>query len=155
MTGLKYLLNICINQRQLVIPEIPENDRIRLQLSHNDIKGTNNEIVLQEMTRLLGKDDFEFIDASGIDIVQEDQVVKYEEQEYSYINLCLLPSSKSVFIQLIEDLKSQEDNILITMDDYNELKGLLTLAFKNGFRTNGSAIRRFIDIVNLHKAEIG
>lgn len=138
----------------LIIPEIPENDRIRLQLSHNDIKGTNNEVVLSEMTRLLSKDDFEFIDASGIELIQEDQIIKYEAQEYSYINLCLLPSSKSEFLQMIEDLKDNEDNILITINEYDELKNLLTLAFKNGFKTNGSAMRKFIDIVNNHKDEI-
>ena len=138
----------------LIIPEIPESDRIRLQLSHNDIKGTNNEIVLSEMTRLLNKDDFEFIDDSGIELIQEDQTIKYEAQEYSYINLCLLPSSKSEFLQMIEDLKDNKDNILITIDEYDELKNLLTLAFKNGFKSNGSAMRKFIDIVNSHKEEI-
>jgi hypothetical protein len=105
------------------------------------------------MIESLNNDDFEFIDVGELTPIQ-DQKINYQEQEYSYINLCLLPSTKSEFLQLIDDLKGQDDNILITIEDYKDLKELLTFAFRNGFKTNGSAMRKFIDIVNQHRESL-
>jgi len=56
---------------------------------------------------------------------------------------------------MIEFFRNNESvKYLIEKPDFEKLRELLTIAFKEGFKTPGRAIRRFMDIIELHKDEI-
>jgi hypothetical protein len=135
----------------LIIPPIPESKRIALQLSHNDIKGEDDPAILAEMVQLLEKEQFDEVSSKSLSEEQRKELenIEYELREYHYINICFLPSTVNDFEAMLEELASDDDKVtcyLVPASDYEATKALLTRAHEKGFRTPGSAFRKFLDI---------
>lgn len=133
----------------LIIPEIPESDRIRLQLSHNDINGSPDLEILKILQEKLNEDDFELVEMLQDFKAPKEDGFEVCEPQYKYISVCLLPENFEIFEQLLEDLKIEhaDEKILIEKDDFVELEKLMTIAFRKGYKTPGQAFRKFIEIV--------
>ena len=139
----------------LIIPEVDRSTQIRLQLSHNDIKGENDKGVLSEILQELESQDYKSLSDEIINIPETDiEVIKYEEKEYVYINLCLLPETKRAFEQLLTDIGPETDNYFIDYKDYMKLKEMFTVAFQKGFKSNGYALSKFIEIAYNHLQDL-
>lgn len=140
----------------LIIDEVEESTRIRLQLTHNDIHGYPDESIVSIMQSKLQSDDIELI--NYIDSIDNSAIEEYKLdtiEMFQYISICLKPSSYEELIQLIGSHSVEaETKMLIEHEDYNEMKKALTLAFKEGFKTPGRAFRKFLDIVNNHTDEL-
>lgn len=137
----------------IIINEVEESTRIRLQLTHNDIHGEPDEGILQILREKLQSIDidlvesFERLENSGIEDYEMEDI-----EEFQYVSICLKPDSHEELKQMIGSHSVEaEEKLLIEAEDYNEMKKLLTLAFKAGFKTPGQAFRKFIDIVNESK----
>jgi hypothetical protein len=129
--------------------------RLRLQLTHNDISGTPDPEIVRQLQAKITEEDLKLCDILIEQSKQEDETLNVEIPQYRYVNICLLPESKEVFTDLIQFLQGDEsDKYLIEKQDYEKLKDLLTIAFEAGFKTPGRAIRRFLDIVEMHKHEL-
>jgi hypothetical protein len=140
----------------MIIPEVPESTRIRLQLAHNDIHGNPNEEVIAELQKQLNDIDLRLVDFKDIESrVQEAKNMDYSVPDFSYLQICLLTESRQALTDMIEFFdKSDSEKWLIEHPDYEKLKDLLTLAFKKGFKTPGRAFRKFLDIVEEYQSLI-
>lgn len=140
----------------VVIPQVPESTRIRLQLSHNDIHGFSNEDVLKELQRQLEGVDLRLVDLKDIEArMQEAKNMDYSVPEFSYLQVCLLEESRGALTDMINFFdKSDSEKWLIEHPEYDKLKDLLTIAFRKGFKTPGRAFRKFLDIVEEYQSLI-
>jgi hypothetical protein len=138
-----------------IIQKVDDSTRLRLQLTHNDISGTPDPEIVRQLQAKITEEDLKLCDILIEQSKQEDETLNVEIPQYRYVNICLLPESKEVFTDLIQFLQGDEsDKYLIEKQDYEKLKDLLTIAFEAGFKTPGRAIRRFLDIVEMHKHEL-
>lgn len=137
----------------MVISEVPESTRIRLQLAHNDIHGNPNEEILKILQKQLDDVDLTLVDLKDINAkVKEAKETEYNVPEFSYIQICLLEESKSALVDMILSLeKSDSERWLIEHPEYEKMKDLLTIAFRAGFKTHGRAFRKFLDIIEDNK----
>lgn len=134
----------------IIIPQVDDSTRIRLQLSHNDIHGEPNKEILKMLQKLLDEKDYGFVEYFDTEEIKEEnnQEIEIENVNFTYINVCLLEDSRKSLIEIIEMLRKKEDEKwLIEKEEYSKMKDLLTIAFKNGFKTPGQAFRKFLDIV--------
>jgi len=139
----------------IVIDEIDESSRIRLQLTHNDIHGNPDEGIVSILVSKLNEIDLELVEAIS---VNETGIETYKEQnieDFQYVSICLKPASHEELLQLIGSHSVEaESKMIIEAEDYGLMKQALTLAFKSGFKTPGRAFRKFIDIVLSHQDEM-
>jgi len=140
----------------IVIPETDKTTRLRLQLTHNDIHGDPDPVIIRQLQAEITEEDLRLCDLiEGETKKLETQTMNYEPPEYRYINLCLLPDTARVFEDLIDNFRNVDaEKYLIENQDYRELVDLLTEAFKAGFKTPGGAFRRFINVLTDHKDEL-
>jgi hypothetical protein len=131
----------------IVVKDIDESTRIRLQLQHNDIHGEPDQILVQELKKSLLEEDLKLV-ATGLDnIIKEDLNIDYEEPIFQYVNICLMPESEKEFTQLLDSLCTDESKkYIFEKEEYQHLKKCLTIAFRSGYKTPGKAIRRMMDI---------
>ena len=136
----------------MIIPEIPESERIRLQLSHNDIHGSPDVDVVHELLALMTDIDREMVADYGqekpqtvIDVAADDQ--------FRYVSICMKPESADLLLGMIESI-SGDEKLLIESEEFGDMKAALTKAFRAGFKTPGRAFRRFLDIVLDHEDEL-
>jgi len=140
-----------------VMDEVDESTRVRIQLSHNDIHGSPNLETLSYLQSLLSDMDIELVDKQELDgIIKEAQETSIEVPVFKYINICLLEKSRERFVDILENISTEKDDInwLVGQEEYEHLRDLLTYAFDKGFRTPGQAFGIFMDIVDNHKDEI-
>jgi len=140
----------------MIIPQVPESTRIRLQLAHNDIHGNPNEEIIAELQKQLNEVDLRLVDFKDIETrLQEAKNTDYSVPDFSYLQVCLLTESRQALQDMIEFFdKSDSEKWLIEHPDYEKLKDLLTLAFRKGFKTPGRAFRKFLDIVEEYQTLI-
>lgn len=140
----------------MIIPEVPESSRIRLQLAHNDIHGNGNQEIIAELQKQLNDIDLRLVDFSDIDAkAREAQELEYSVPDFSYIQVCLLEDSRLALTDMIMSFeKSDNEKWLIERPEYDKLKDLLTIAFRAGFKTPGRGFRKFLDIVESHQEEL-
>lgn len=140
----------------LIMNEVDESTRIRIQLAHNDISGKPNKDLLEVLVEKLNDLDINLIDNSEIEgIIKEAKEVDINAPTFRYINICLIEKSRERFIEMLENIKENEDiNYLIDNENYDKIKDLLTIAFKKGFRSAGQSIGVFMDIVENNKDQI-
>lgn len=138
----------------LIIPEIDESTRIRLQLSHNDIHGTSDELLLSTLMQKLNESDIELVKVINNEVKEKikeelNKDIKIDVPKYRYVNLCLLEQNKDDLEQMIESLNSDEttSNYLLTKDEFKDVYEILTLAYRKGYKSPGHAFKRFIEIV--------
>lgn len=130
----------------IVIKDIDESTKIRLQLTHNDIHGEPDQILVNELKQKLHEEDLKLID-EGAKKLTEEKAIEYEEPLYQYVHICLMPETEKEFTQLFENLQLEESKkYLFEKKEYLQLKKCLTLAFEKGYKTPGKAIRRMLDI---------
>jgi len=90
------------------------------------------------------------VNTDGIENYQIDDV-----EEFQYVSICLKPKSFEELKALIcSHSVEAEEKLIIENEDYEEMKKLLTKAFKAGFKTPGKSFRKFLDIVNNHLDEM-
>lgn len=137
----------------IIIPEVDESTRIRLQLTHNDIHGNPDENIVSILQRKLNGFDIELVDWNESKTV-DFEVENIDFEVFKYVSICLKPKS---FDELIDFIGCQASNAdekyFIDFEDYSKMEEALTLAFKNGYKTPGKAFRKFIDIALKHKEE--
>jgi hypothetical protein len=130
----------------IVLSDIDESTRIRLQLQHNDIHGDPDEYLTSELRKSLLEEDLKLV-ADGMNEILKDQEIKYDEPLYSYVHICLMPESEKEFTQLLDNLCTEESKkYIFEKNEYMMLRKCLTLAFQKGYKTPGKAIRRMLDI---------
>lgn len=138
---------VCGESEYIILKDIDESTRIRLQLQHNDIHGEPDEFLVQELKKSLLEEDLKLVTKGLSEIIKDDQKIKYDEPIYSYVHICLMPESEKEFTQLLDALATEENQkYLLEKEEYNQLKKCLTLAFQRGYKTPGKAIRRILDI---------
>ena len=133
----------------MIIDEVDESTRIRLQLAHNDIHGEPNEDIVKILQGKLKDIDLTLIDLKDIDLkIKETQDIEYTPPQFRYINICLLEESRESLIDMIETLGNiDEVKWIIEKKDYEKLTDLLTLAFSKGFKTPGQTFGKFLEII--------
>ncbi len=130
----------------IIVNKIPENDRIRLQLTHNDIHGEPDLDTVKLLEKKLLDTDIELVKFTEKSIFTNE--IKYNVPEYCYVNICLLEETRDSLVQIIDKLSDNNViNYLVEKEEFNEIEDLLTEAYKKGFRTPGRAFKKFIDIV--------
>jgi len=138
----------------MIMDEVDESTRIRLQLAHNDIHGNPNENTVQILQQKLNDIDLTLIEQQNIDEKIEELVeVEYTPPQFRYINICLLEESRNSLVDMIMSLdsKSNDVNWLIEKEQYESVADLLTLAFEKGFKTPGQAFGKFLEIIQENK----
>lgn len=140
----------------LIVEEVDESTRIRLQLSHNDIHGEPNQDILAILQQSLSEIDISLVDSTGIENqIKEAQSVSIDIPNFQYINVCLLDTSREKFVDMIMSLeKSDAINYIVEKQEYEKIKDLLTYAFEKGFKTPGQAFGKFLEIVEQHIEEV-
>lgn len=137
----------------LVLKDIDESTRIRLQLSHNDIHGNPDDAIVALLLERLNDSDMGLVNAELISEVEKiGKEVNVTVPEFRYINICLSDQSRNDLVDMIMSLeKSDAENWLITQEQYSDVKDLLTYAFEHGFKTPGQAFGKFLDIIKENK----
>jgi ParB-like chromosome segregation protein Spo0J len=131
----------------IIIDEIPESKRLALQISHNDIRGNDDKAILSQMIMAIDKIDMDMIGEYEIIDSSEDYEIDYSIKPYRYVNVCLMPETADVLEAIIGDMaKDEAINYLTTAENYDILKGVLTKAFGEGFKTAGKAFRKMLDV---------
>lgn len=137
----------------IIINEVDESTRIRLQLTHNDIHGDPDDGILQILREKLNSIDLDLVEQ--FESKEPKKIEDYELEdieEFQYVSICLKPKSHEELKQIIcSHSVEAEEKMLIEAEDYEEMKKALTMAFKAGFKTPGQAFRKFIDIINENK----
>lgn len=129
----------------LIINEISESNRIRLQLIHNDIHGTPDQGIISILQNKLNDVDVKFV-ADYEKFVTEMEKFTIEEKEFYHTAICLLPENHEKLLKIISETDSQfDEKVLVNADDYELLKKALTMAFKKGFKSPGQAFRHFLE----------
>lgn len=135
----------------MIIPEISESDRIRLQLSHNDIHGSPDIMIVHELLALMSDVDKDFIADYGQENIKP--ITEISDDEFKHVSICLKPESADLLMGMIESI-SGDEKMIIEAEEFDDMKAALTKAFKAGFKTPGRAFRRFLDIVLDHEDEL-
>jgi len=137
----------------LIINEVSESTRIRLQLTHNDIHGTSDENIVAILRAKLDEFDINLTAWKNLEIEEfETETIDFEI--FKYVSICLKPKSFEELIDIIgSDSSNADEKYFIELDDYKYMEEALTLAFKKGYKSPGKAFRKFLDIVNNHKDE--
>jgi len=131
----------------IIVKDIDESTRIRLQLQHNDIHGEPDQSLVQELKKSLLEEDLKLVAKDLGEAIDGDTNIEYEEPLYSYVNICLMPESEKEFTQLLDQLCTDESKkYILEKEEYMHLRKCLSLAFQRGFKTPGKAIRRILDI---------
>jgi len=134
----------------IVIEKISDDDRVRLQISHNDINGFDDDAILSAMIRELSEEMYEFIDINGVDVdlLPVEMEKELDVPEYRYVNLCFLPDTEKEFSELLDEISLLfGSKVLVSESEYTITKEMLTKAHRLGFKSAGQAFRKFIDIV--------
>lgn len=137
----------------LIMDEVDESTRIRLQLSHNDIHGEPDEELLLVLQNKLNSIDIELINNIKQECENELKEITVDKIEFRYVSVCQLPESADVLNDMIQEVDG-EQKWLIEKQEYEDLKIALSKAFKAGFKTPGRAFRKFMDIVLENEKEI-
>ena len=137
----------------LVINEVNESTRIRLQLTHNDIHGDPDENIVSVLRAKLNEFDISL--TAWDDLKVEDfEVEDLDFEVFQYVSICLKPKSFEELIDIIgSNATSADEKFFVECTDFELMKEALTLAFKNGYKSPGKAFRKFLDIVMNHKDE--
>lgn len=137
----------------LILKNIDESTRIRLQLSHNDIHGNPDENIVSLLLERLNDSDIGLVNAELMNEVEKiGKEVNVTVPEFRYINVCLSEQSRNDLTDMIMSLeKADAENWLITQEQYNDTRDLLTYAFEHGFKTPGQAFGKFLDIIKENK----
>ena len=138
----------------LIINEVDESTRIRLQLAHNDIHGEPDINIVAILQEKLSLDDLKFVSEIDVDI-KSIESFDVTDVEFYHTAICLLPENHERLKTLISEIdKNFEEKVLVNAEDYDLLKQALTLAFKKGFKTPGQAFRHFLEnAINDMKSE--
>lgn len=132
----------------LVTEKLDDSTRVRIQISHNDIHGEPNKDILAYLQTLLSGIDISLVDTTGIELENSMQEQKIDIPDYQYINICLIRESRDKLVDIILHLeKSDAINWLISKDEYEKIKDLLTYAFDHGFKTPGQSFGKFLNII--------
>ena len=138
----------------MIINEVDESTRIRLQLTHNDIHGTPDENIVAILQQKLNEYDINLTNWKDIEPIKIDKI-DVDFIDFQYVSICLMPKSLEEFKSLINSQATNaEEKYLIDSEDYEVLKEGLTLAFKAGYKTPGKAFRRFLDLIIENKLEL-
>ena len=137
----------------IIMDEVDESTRIRLQLPHNDIHGEPDEELLLVLQKKLNEIDLELIDLIKQECENELKEVSIDKIEFRYVSICQLPESADILTKMIEEVDG-EQKWLIEKQEYEDLRIALTKAFKSGFKTPGRAFRKFMDIVLENEKDI-
>jgi len=86
----------------LIIPEIEEHERIRLQLIHNDIHVNPDAEILQILQNKLDVEDFELVDL--IEGTEWKTEIETTIPEYKYTTICQMPESYQAMEDMLNDL---------------------------------------------------
>lgn len=137
----------------IILKNIDESTRIRLQLSHNDIHGEPNKDIVSILLSQLNDIDFTLVNTEGIEkTVEECKQVDISVPNFQYINICLIEQSRTDLVDMIMSLeKSDAINWLVSKEEYESVKDLLTYAFEHNFKTPGQAFGKFLDIIKENK----
>jgi len=136
----------------IVIDEVDESTRIRLQLAHNDIHGTPDEEILQILQSKLQDIDLSLVNLIDETLKKESEEITIAQPQFRYINICLLENSRESLVDLIESIADEKDvNWLIESNQYDQVTDLLTYAFLKGFKTPGQAFGKFLEIIQENK----
>lgn len=137
----------------LVINEVDESTRIRLQLTHNDIHGDPDENIVSVLRAKLNEFDINLTAWNDLK-VEDFEVEDLDFEVFQYVSICLKPKSFEELIDIIgSNATSADEKFFVECTDFELMKEALTLAFKNGYKTPGKAFRKFLDIVMNHKDE--
>lgn len=138
----------------LIIDEVDESTRVRLQLAHNDIHGTPDENIVRILQDKLNEFDIKLVDFKDIEPIRFDHKdIKFVD--FKYLSVCLKPESFEELDELIKSYADTADSkYLIPAEDYSFMQDLLTVAFRKGYKTPGKAFRKFLDIIKEHEKEI-
>lgn len=137
----------------IVLTDIEESTRIRLQLSHNDIHGEPDKDIVALLLNKLNGIDITLVDTTEI-MAAEKQIkeLNIDIPNFQYINLCLVEQSRKDLVDMILSLeKSDAINWLVSKEEYADIKDLLTYAFEHNFKTPGQAFGKFLDIIKENK----
>ena len=137
----------------MIIPELSESDRIRLQLSHNDIHGEPDIEIVHELLALMQEVDKDLVGNYGQEQLKLKELEEISDDQFRYVSVCMKPESANLLMGMIESIDGDE-KLLIDKDEFEDMKIALTKAFKAGFKTPGRAFRRFLDIVLDHEDEL-
>jgi len=131
----------------MVINEISESNRIRLQLSHNDIHGEPNENLLMVLQQRLNIEDLQLVEVME-GIIKEQETFEIEKQEFYHTVITLLEPNHKKLTEILETINDKQFDSLamISPEDYEKLKEVLTIAFKKGYKSPGQAFRKFLDM---------
>lgn len=137
----------------LVIPEVDESTRIRLQLTHNDIHGSPDENIVSILQNKLNEFDVKLVDWTETQST-DFEIENVDFELFKYVSICLKPKSYEELIDIIgSDSSNADEKYFADLCDYEKMEEALTLAFKKGYKTPGKAFRKFLDIVLAHKEE--
>ena len=132
----------------IIIHEITDSERIRLQLTHNDIHGEPDQNIVNILKAELSEFDVDLIDYGEDNPEFFLDEIDYNITEYSYVNICLLGETRNSLVEIIENLSGDDTiNYLIEKPEYEEMRELLTQAHAKGFKTPGRAFGEFLRIV--------
>ena len=106
-----------------------------MQLSHNDIHGEPNKDIVSILLSQLNDIDFTLVNTEGIEkTVEECKQVDISVPNFQYINICLIEQSRTDLVDMIMSLeKSDAINWLVSKEEYESVKDLLTYAFEHNF----------------------
>ena len=137
----------------LIINEVSESTRIRLQLTHNDIHGTPDENIVAILSAKLDQFDIGLTAWENVE-VEKFETEKIDFEIFKYVSICLKPKTFEDLIDFFEsDASNADEKYFLEMEDYEYMEEALTLAFKKGYKSPGKAFRKFLDIVMNHKDE--
>lgn len=137
----------------IILKNIDESTRIRLQLAHNDIHGEPDEEIVSILMNRLNEIDITLVLDTNVKSAEE--IIKEVDMNvptFSYINICLVDQSRSDLVDMIMTLEKKDaENWLVTQEQYRDIRDLLTYAFDKGFKTPGQAFGKFLDIMKENK----
>lgn len=138
-----------------IIEETDISTRLRLQLVHNDIHGEPDPEIVKQLQSKITEEDLKLCDILTEQAKAENNNIDVDVPQFKYVNICLLPETREGLVELMDFLNDDSEKYLIEKPEYEHLKDLLTTAFRGGYKTPGRAFRKFMDIIDEHKEEIG
>lgn len=138
----------------IILDELSESTRIRLQLSHNDINGISDKNIVSILQQKLTGDNIVLVKWG------ERQPINFETKDikiniFKHVVIAMIPNTFDEFENMINEFDPMADEkYLVSKSEYKDLTSLLTLAFKKGFRSPGQALRKFLDIVAENSEQI-
>lgn len=130
----------------LIINEVDESTRIRLQLAHNDIHGEPDENLLLILQNKLSIEDIKFVNVIE-GVIKEYEDFEIERQEFYHTAITLLEGNHKKLEEILStiDETKYDTYALVNKEDYEKLKSVLSKAFKKGYKTPGRAFRLFLE----------